>query len=97
MRSARSLGRAAGYGALAGAAADLWVVAIPAALSGRHESSVQAYTGAMLEAAAGAAGPLILAGALGGMLAGALWQWSLLRQPTGSGDGTGQDDNGAGG
>lgn len=64
--------RAAGYGALTGAAADLWLVAIPAALSGRHDPSVSAHAHAMADAAAGAAAPLVLVGALLGVLAAAL-------------------------
>lgn len=71
--------RAATWGALIGAATDLWLVAIPAVLTGRYDPSLTAHAHAMADAAAGAALPLILAGAIAGVLVAVLRQW---RPPT---------------
>lgn len=63
-------------------------MAIPAALSGRHDPSISAHAHAMADAAAGAAGPMVLAGALLGVMVGVLRHWVKTVRGSGS-DGEG--------
>lgn len=69
-RAVVAITRGAGYGTVAGLAADLWLVAIPAALSGQHEPSFGVYLQTVVQATTRASGPLTLAGLLIGAVIG---------------------------